>query len=51
MKLELSVELINAIVDFLSKQPYVQVYGLINEIQLQCNQKKLQLVENENKGE
>jgi len=51
MKYELSEELINSILDYLSKQPYIQVFHLISDIHVQCNQRKLQLVESTDKGE
>ncbi len=47
IKLTLSIEEINKILEALGNQPYVGVYQLINKIQQQAN---LQLQENENQS-
>jgi hypothetical protein len=38
-KVELSVDLVNGILNYLGGQPFVQVAGLINEIQKQVSEK------------
>jgi len=37
MKLELTTEQVNEILDSLAQQPYIKVYDLINEIQKQAH--------------
>ncbi len=45
MKLELTTEQVNEILNSLAQQPYIKVYDLINEIQKQAH---TQLSDNEN---
>jgi hypothetical protein len=37
---KLSVKLINAIISYLSKRPYDEVYELIAQVHLECNKQK-----------
>jgi hypothetical protein len=45
-KLTLSTNLVNAILQYLGKQPYVDVFQLVEAIQKEAKQQETEIVEN-----